>query len=268
MTSLIGLICGLAVVILGSMSDGDPVSSLYSLTALIIVIGGTLSALLTQFGLQGVISAFKGVVWMNKPPKVDLYQFLDQLSEWTALARSQSTLALEPMIETVSDPVLGHGLQMIVDNKNATEVHRDLSALVEQSNEQDRIPGEFWEAAGGYSPTIGVMGAVLGLIHVMMMLNHPELLGAGIATAFVATIYGVGGANLFFLPLGSRLAKIAEEVEHSRHVIVIGMTLLAQQKSGAAIRSELSIYLNERDKPKAEENIAGDPSVAGMEQAA
>lgn len=266
MTNLIGLICGFAVVILGSMSDGDPVSSLFSLTAVIIVIGGTLAALLTQFGLKGVLASFKGLAWLIKPRKVDLHKYLDQLTEWASIARTQGTLALEPVIATVTDPLLVRGLQMIVDNKDPKEVKRDLLLVADQFSEQERVPGEFWEAAGGYAPTIGVMGAVLGLIHVMMMLNHPEMLGAGIATAFVATIYGVGCANLFFLPLGNRLTKIAEEVEHTRHVVAIGLVLLTQQKSGVAIRTELALYLNDKEKPKAA--AANDAAVPGLEQAA
>ncbi len=266
MTNLIGLICGLAVVILGSMSDGDPISSLFSLTAVIIVMGGTLAALLTQFGLSGVIASFKATSWLIKPREVDIHKYIDQIAEWTAVARTQSNLALESVIETISDPLLVCGLQMFVDNKDPEEVHKNLMVVAEQFNEQDRVPGEFWEAAGGYAPTIGVMGAVLGLIHVMLMLNHPDLLGAGIATAFVATIYGVGGANLFFLPLGNRLAKIAEEAEHTRHVMVVGLVLMTQQKSGAAIRSELAVYLNGKDRPK--NATANDTVGAGMEQAA
>jgi chemotaxis protein MotA len=268
MTGLLGLLCGLAVVILGSMSDGDPLSSLFSLTALIIVVGGTFAALLTQFGLRPILIALKGVAWLVKPPRTDLPKFIEQVAEWSSLARSQGTLELENVLDQITDPFQKKGLQMVIDNTSPENLHPVMAVLANHTVRMERTPGDVWEAAGGYSPTIGVMGAVLGLIHVMMRLNHPEELGVGIATAFVATIYGVGGANLFFLPLGNRLAHLAEELERERHVVIQGFVLLAEGKPGIFIRQNLQSFLDQEGKPKRKAEETEDVPGGVSEQAA
>jgi chemotaxis protein MotA len=253
MTNLLGLVCGFLVIIGGALSDGDPLSSLVSATAVIIVIGGSFAAMLTQFGLGHLLSGLKGIVWLLKPPRTDLHAFIEQIAEWSSLARSQGTLALEGVIPNVSDHFQAQGLQMIVDNTQPDEMPSRLSALAEETERHQAIPGEVWEAGGGYSPTIGVMGAVLGLIHVMMRLDHPEELGEGIATAFVATIYGVGAANLVFLPLGTRLKNLAKELAREREVVIQGFVMLAEGKPGMVIKQNLQTFLHDKPKAKAAE---------------
>ena len=267
MTSLIGLLCGFLVIIGGALSDSDPLSSLVSLTAVIIVIGGTFAALLTQFGLGRVLTGMKGIIWLVKPPKTDLRKFIEQVAEWSSLARSQGTLALENVLGDVKDPFQKQGLQMIVDNTSPDDMPTILGIMAENTGRIQETPAEVWEAAGGYSPTIGVMGAVLGLIHVMMRLNHPEELGRGIATAFVATIYGVGFANLIALPLGNRLKQLAQELERERHVVIQGFMLLAAGKPGILIRQNLQSFLTDEGKAKPKP-AADEPAAAAAEQAA
>jgi chemotaxis protein MotA len=268
MTSLLGLLCGFAVIIGGALTDHDPLSALCSVTALIIVIGGSFAALLTQFGFREVLAGIKGIFWLVKPPKTDLPKFIEQVAEWSSLARSQGTLALESIVEDVQDPFQKQGLQMIIDNTSPDDLPAILHVMAEKTGRRQEIPAEVWEAAGGYSPTIGVMGAVLGLIHVMMRLDHPEELGQGIATAFVATIYGVGFANLVALPLGNRLNRLAQELERERHVLIQGFVLLAEGKPGILIRQNLASFLDDHGKVKpkkseAEDEPAGAQAAAG-----
>ena len=267
MTSLLGLFCGFAVIIGGALSDSDPLSSLFSLTALIIVIGGSFAALLTQFGIGPVLIGLKGILWLVKPPKVDLEKFIEQVAEWSSLARSQGTLALENVLGEVRDPFQQKALQMIIDNTSPEDLPGLLHVLAEKTGRLQETPAEVWEAGGGYSPTIGVMGAVLGLIHVMMRLNHPSELGAGIATAFVATIYGVGFANLIALPLGNRLKHLAGELERERHVMIQGFVLLAEGKPGILIRQNLTNFLDDKVKARPLE-AAPDDAPASAEQVA
>jgi chemotaxis protein MotA len=268
MTSLLGLLCGFAVIIGGALSDSDPLSSLCSLTAVIIVIGGSFAALLTQFGLGPVLVGMKGILWLVKPPKTDLRQFIDQVAEWSSLARSQGTLALEGVVGDVKDPFQKQGLQMIIDNTSPDDLPTILTIMAEKTGRAQETPAEVWEAAGGYSPTIGVMGAVLGLIHVMMRLDHPEELGEGIATAFVATIYGVGFANLIALPLGNRLKHLAQELERERHVVIQGFVLLAEGKPGILIRQNLSSFLDDEGKAKKKAEAGADAPAGATQQAA
>ena len=266
MTSLLGLLCGFGVIIGGALSDSDPLSSLCSLTAVIIVLGGSFAALLTQFGLGPVLTGIKGIAWLIKPPKTDLRKFIEQVAEWSSLARSQGTLALESVIGEVRDPFQKQGLQMIIDNSSVEDLPVILGIMAGNEVRLQETPSEVWEAAGGYSPTIGVMGAVLGLIHVMMRLDHPEELGEGIATAFVATIYGVGFANLIALPLGNRLKQLAQELERDRHVVIQGFVLLAEGKPGMLIRQNLSSFLSPEGKAKTKPAI--DAAPVGAEQVA
>lgn len=265
MTSLIGLLCGFLVIIGGALSDNDPLSSLVSATAVIIVICGSLAAAMVHFGLGPVLAAFKGVLWLARPPRTDLPKFIEQVAEWSSLARSQGTLALEALLPGIADPFQRQGLQMIVDNTSPDDFAAILGILTENAGRAQETPAEVWEALGGYSPTIGVMGAVLGLIHVMMRLDHPEELGEGIATAFVATIYGVGFANLVALPLGARLKQLARELERERHVVIQGFMLLAEGKPGLVIKQNLHSFLPAA-KAKAKPGMAGEP--AGAPQAA
>jgi chemotaxis protein MotA len=250
MSGLLGLFAGLMVIVGGALSDEDPLGSLVSLTATIIVIGGTFAALFTQFGLGPIMIGFKGFGWMIKPKKTDLHAFIEQMAEWSNLSRSQGTLALESVLGDVKDPFQKKGLQMIIDNTSPEDMHSILNILADHQAREEKEAGEIWEAAGGYSPTIGVMGAVLGLIHVMMRLNHPEELGAGIATAFVATIYGVGAANLVFLPIGNRFKGMAQAQARTRSIVIQGFVLLAEGKPGIMIRQNLQSFIHEKHKPK------------------
>ena len=193
-------------------------------------------------------------------------QFIEQVAEWSSIARSQGTLALEANVAEVQDPFQKQGLQMIVDNTSPSDLPAILGIMAENTGRAQEIPAEIWEAAGGYSPTIGVMGAVLGLIHVMMRLDHPAELGEGIATAFVATIYGVGFANLIALPLGLRLKRLAQELERERHIVIQGFMLLAEGKPGIVIRQNLLSFVT--DKAKAVPAEAEGEEPAGDEQLA
>lgn len=253
MTSLLGLLFGILCVVVGALTDHDPLSSLFSVTAFIIVMCGAFSAAMVHFGIGPLLLAGKGVLWLARPPRTDLPKFIDQVAEWSTLARSQGTLALEHTIPEVADPFQRQGLQLIVDNTSPEDFATILGIMAENTGRMQETPAEVWEAVGGYSPTIGVMGAVLGLIHVMMRLDHPEELGEGIATAFVATIYGVGFANLIALPLGARLKALARELERERHVVIQGFMLLAEGKPGIVIRQNLQSFLEtKKSKPKAE----------------
>lgn len=244
------LFLGVLVVVGGAMSDHVPISSLLNLTAFIIVMCGSFSACLLQFGLHKLLAAMKAVKWLGKPPRVDLVDFIEKISKWSTTARSSGTLALEEEIPNVTDKLQRQGLQLLVDNTTPEEFSTMLMISAEKLDHEQANPGHVWEALGGYSPTIGVLGAVMGLVHVMMELNHPDQLGTGIATAFIATVYGVGFANLIALPLGARLKSIAKELEHERFVIIQGFVLLSEGKSGIIIRQTLKNYLDESAKKK------------------
>lgn len=262
MTSLLGLVAGLLCIIGGALSDHVPLSSLVNLTAFIIVLCGSCSACTLHFGLGGMISGLKGFVWLLKPPSIDLHEFVDHITEWSSLARGQGTLALESILPSITDPFQKQGLQLIVDNTSSEDLATILGATAESMAHHQQVPAEMWEAMGGYSPTIGVLGAVLGLIHVMMRLDHPDELGEGIATAFIATVYGVGFANLVALPLGNRLKQLTKQMERERDVVMQGFMLLAEGKPGIVIRQNLNSFIDDHGKKKSKGGAEGEQAVA------
>ncbi|MDE1905492.1 MAG: flagellar motor protein [Rhodospirillales bacterium] len=251
MINLATLLLGVFVILGGAMTDHVPISSLLNITAFIIVMCGSAAACLVQFGFHTLLSGLKAVMWLAKPPRIDLAAFIDHVADWSAKARGFGTLVLEQEIPNVEDPFQRQGLQMIVDNTAPEDFASMLSIIAENLDREQEHPAHVWEALGGYSPTIGVMGAVLGLIHVMMRLDHPSELGEGIATAFIATVYGVGFANLIALPLGGRLKSIAKELERERMVVIQGFLLLAEGKPGIVIRQTLKSFLHEKPKARA-----------------
>lgn len=248
--SILTLFLGILVIAAAALSDHIPIPSLLNLSAFIIVMCGSFAACLLQFGFRKLLAAIKAIFWLVKPPTINIADFINQVSKWSTTARSSGTLALEEEIQNVSDPLQRQGLQLLVDNTPPEELVAMLMVSSRKIEDKQNIYGHVWEAMGGYSPTIGVLGAVMGLIHVMMELNHPDQLGGGIATAFVATVYGVGFANLIALPLGARLKSIARDLEHQRVIIIQGFILLSEGKSAIIIRQTLKNYLDNPDLGK------------------
>jgi chemotaxis protein MotA len=245
MSIILGLLISIGLILGSVMIDGDSPAELLGLSAAMIVLGGTFGAVVTQFGLGRATIAFKAVLTLLKPPKTDISAFIAEIADWSNRARSQGSLALETVLGNAKDPFQRKGLQMIIDNTPQEDLHAILKILSDNDFRNDMMSSEFFEAAGGYSPTIGVLGAVLGLIHVMTHLDHPSELGSGIATAFIATVYGVGCANMMFLPLGNRLGAFADARKRERQIVIQGFMLLAEGKSGTLIRQNLQSFLPE-----------------------
>jgi chemotaxis protein MotA len=246
MSSIIGMIAGVAVILATNYLEGDPVSALLNASAALIVFGGTLAALLVHSGPRGLLSAVKRLGWLLKPPGTDAVQFIEQITEWANINRSKGLLALEEIADQLDDRFIKTGLTMIVSNQPSEEIHNTLFLVGEVEDREASVAGDVWEAAGGYAPTIGVLGAVLGLIHVMLNLDQPSTLGIGIATAFIATVYGVGSANLIFFPLGQRLKGIAAGRGAYRDVALEGLLLLLKGASPLIIRERLEHLLESR----------------------
>jgi chemotaxis protein MotA len=256
MSVVFGVIISVGFIILSVITGGDTVTALFSAGSAMIVLGGTFGSVITQFGPTAMLQAVKGILALIKPAPSDIALFINQVADWSNLARSQGSLSLESVLSSTNDPFQKKGLQMIIDNTSQEDLRSIFSILSDNAYRNDIVSADVWEAAGGYTPTIGVLGAVLGLIHVMTRLDHPAELGPGIATAFTATIYGVGAANLCFLPLAQRLAAAAAARNRERQVIVQGFVLLSEGKSGTLIRQNLQSFLSEKKEK---------PSTAGRE---
>jgi chemotaxis protein MotA len=233
--SILGLLLALIAIVGGQLLEGGNVSSLLQLTAFVIVIGGTLGAV--------ILRGMRMVKWTFVPPALDGERLIQQISAWSNTARRGGLLALEPAIDDLDDVFAKRGLQMLIDGAEPEALREALQVEVDAYEEQQRQSAKIWEAAGGYSPTIGILGAVLGLIHVMENLSDPSKLGSGIAVAFVATVYGVGSANLIFLPIANKLKNLIAREIVLREMLIEGLISVANGENPRLIERKLQGYL-------------------------
>lgn len=241
--SFLGILIGIGALLLGQMLDGGQADSLAQMPALVIVLGGTLGAVMLQTPSGTFGSGMRMLRWVWRPPQFDYKRMIDQLVGWSHLARREGLLALETAANSQQDLFVRKGLQLLVDGAEPDRLRDILEVEVSAYEEKMRQAARIWESAGGYAPTIGILGAVMGLIHVMENLSDPSRLGAGIATAFVATIYGVGLANLVFLPIGNKLkTQISRRVTY-QEIIVDGLICIANGDNPRLIENRLKGYL-------------------------
>ncbi len=248
--TILGLVLALGSIIGGQILEGGHIGSIMQLTAFIIVIGGTIGAICVQNPLSVVLKAFSSLSLAIVSPHIDNKGTIKLILDLANISRKQGLLALEGKLKDIHDPFMKKGIQLIVDGTEPKAVHEILEIEVEHHEEQGVHAAKVWEAAGGYAPTVGIIGAVLGLIHVMENLADPSKLGGGIAVAFVATVYGVGAANLFFLPLANKIKFKLKEEAGSRNVIIMGLVGLAQGENPRLLQEKLESFLphNERTK--------------------
>lgn len=243
LTSFFGIFLALVAIIGGQILEGGQAGSLFQITAFVIVIGGTLGAIMLQNPLAVFLRGIRMAKWAFVPPRQDPAYLIQQVAEWSNIARRGGLLALEPAIENLDDPFAQRGLQMLIDGAEPETLRETLQVEVDAYEGQQRMAAKVWESAGGYAPTIGILGAVLGLIHVMENLSDPSKLGAGIAVAFVATVYGVGFANLFFLPIANKLKHIIGQEILLREMLIEGLIAVANGENPRLIERKLQGYL-------------------------
>lgn len=241
--SLVGILLVIVAIFGGQLVEGGSLDTLLNGSAALIVFGGTLGAGLLQFSLPEAQRALGMFGWVFSPPRLSFEQGIDKIVGWSMQARRYGLLGLEKQAEIDSDEFLQKGLQLIADG-NEKEAIRDLMLMELNIREQrDLQAARLYESMGGYAPTIGIIGAVMGLIHVMTNLGSPDMLGSGIATAFVATIYGVGLANLVLLPIAGRLKSIILQRYQYHEMMLEGFLSIAQGHNPLAIRMRLESYL-------------------------
>jgi chemotaxis protein MotA len=241
--SIAGLILGLASVVVGQILEGGHLGSLVQPTAFLIVVGGTLGAVMLQSPMSTFIAGMKMARWVFVPPIVDSTRLISQVAQWSNIARKEGLLALEAQIAALKDPFARKGLQLLVDGAEPDRLRDVLEVEISAWESSLKLAAKVWESAGGYSPTIGIIGAVMGLIHVMENLSDPSKLGSGIAVAFVATIYGVGAANLIFLPVAKKLLANVARLVAQREMLVDGLVGIANGDNPRIIESRLQGYM-------------------------
>lgn len=241
--SLIAAALGVAAIVGGQALEGGQLGILMQPAAFVIVVIGTLAAVLLHHPLPVFVRGIRMAKWAFRPYESDAQGLIHRIVMWSHAARADGLLALEKYVNTTHDPFQKTGLQLLVDGADPAKLRDTLDVQIVSFETGERQAARVWEIAGGYSPTLGILGAVLGLIHVMENLSDPSKLGTGIAVAFVATIYGVGLANLVFLPIANKIKfSIAHRVSE-REILCDGLIGIAQGDNPRIIEAKLKGYL-------------------------
>jgi chemotaxis protein MotA len=246
--SVLGIIIAVGAIVAGQALEGGHIGSIIQGTAFIIVIGGTVGAVMLNYPMPIFLKALKSLGMVFGNVHVDQKGIIAKVVELSNISRKQGLLALEGQIKNLTDPLMAKGVQLVVDGTEPTKIREILEVEVGMFEEEYTMAGKVYESFGGYSPTVGILGAVLGLIHVMENLADPSKLGSGIAVAFVATVYGVGAANLFFLPMGGKIKMKAKELIVGKMMVIEGLISVAQGENPRMIEEKLSGFLPSSEK--------------------
>ena len=241
--SVIGVAIAFAAILGGNWLEGGHLDTLANGPAMVIVLGGSIGAVLLQTPLQIFLRSMRMLGMVFVPPKRALQATIDKLVDWSKIARKDGLLGLEAAVQGESDLFVRKGMQLLVDGNEPDEIRHTLEVELDSRERFDLQAGKVLEAMGGYSPTIGIIGAVMGLIHVMQNLADPSKLGSGIATAFVATIYGVVIANLFLLPMANKLKAYVLQESHYRELVIEGLVAISEGENPRQIETRLQGFL-------------------------
>lgn len=241
-TTIAGIVVAIGFILLGQLLEGGHVGSIVQGTAALIVFGGTIGAVLVSFPLKDFVRGLKLAAMALRDKKNDLDQIVQQIVELAGVARRDGVLALEQRLPALEDDFLKRAVGFIVDGVDAAVTRDALETEIMHHFEEDTLAAKVFESAGGYAPTIGILGAVLGLIHVMENLNDPSKLGGGIATAFVATVYGVGSANILFLPMAAKVKRKLAVEKQRRTLIAEGVLSIQAGLNPRVLEEKIRAY--------------------------
>jgi chemotaxis protein MotA len=242
--SIVGMVIAFGAILIGQYLEGGHLITLFNGPAILIVGGGTVGAIMLQSPLPVFMCSLRMLVWLFRPPVQPMVATLEELIGWNRIARKEGLLGLEAMVEGQTDPFLRKGLQLLVDGTEPQVIRNTLELEIAAREDRDLQAAKVLEGMGGYSPTIGIIGAVMGLIHVMGNLADPSQLGGGIAAAFVATIYGVGLANLFLLPAGNKLKSLIRQQSQFREMVTKGLVAIAEGENPHVIEIRLRGFIH------------------------
>jgi len=253
--SIIGALIAAGAILLGLMREGGKVGQVLQPTAALIVFGGTLGAVMVQFPFEVVITAFLSLATIFLVPKNDPLGVIHEIVTFAYKARKEGIVSLDNDLDKVQDPFLRRSLMLAVDGTEPGELRKMMELELEKQGEYEENTPRVFESAGGFSPTIGIIGAILGLIQVMQHLDNIEEVGKGIAVAFVATIYGVGAANLLLLPAAGKLKIRMREEQVIREMMLEGVISILEGMNPRMIETKLYSYLAERPVQAKEQGV-------------
>lgn len=242
-SSLSGLAIALIGILLGQAIEGGQIGSLIQPAAFLIVMCGTFGAVLLQTNSKNFIAGLLMVRQVFSPPADDRQALANRINVWSHFARKEGIFMLESHLKKETDPFIQKGLKLMIDGTPPDKIRQVIAIDMHFYEIQQRNAAKIWNAAGGYAPTVGILGAVLGLIHVMENLSDPSRLGSGIAVAFVATIYGVGLANLVFLPISNKLKALIQHEMMRREMLLNAWVSIASGDHPRVVEERLLAYL-------------------------
>lgn len=242
--SIIGVILAFVAILGGNYLEGGHAAALLNGPAAVIVFGGTLGAAFIQTPLAVFKRSLVISRWIFVPPATPLREGIARVINWSTIARKEGLLGLETIAEIEPDPFARKGLQLLVDGSEPETLRSIMEVEMMTRENHDIAAAKVFESMGGYSPTIGIIGAVMGLIHVMGNLADPSMLGRGIAVAFVATIYGVALANLLLLPVANKLKSVVLKQSAYREMLLEGLMSIAEGENPRSIEMKLEGFLD------------------------
>jgi chemotaxis protein MotA len=243
-------------VAVGLFLDGGKVTQILQPTAALIVFGGTFGAVMVQFPMRTLREAAGRLHRVFVEPERFSKAFVDEVMEYALKARRRGVLSLDSDLESIEDPFLRKCLTGAVDGLRSTELREMMEIDIAHEEEKNESVARIFEAAGGFAPTVGIIGAVLGLIQVMQRLDNISEVGRGIAVAFVATLYGVGSANLLFLPLAGKMRIRLHEQQATREIILEAALAICEGVSPSVLRQRLNTLIEDTPKPAAVAEMA------------
>ncbi|MEW6116926.1 MAG: flagellar motor protein [Nitrospirota bacterium] len=246
--AFIGLLLGIGAVVGGNIIEGGNTAHLVQGAAAIIVFGGTLGATLLSFSTHDIINALKAIGFAFGKKSYASTEVIEDILGILVKARKMGLIALESQVKNIENDFLRKGLNLVIDGMTPAMIKEILYQEITTYEESLKKASRVYESAGGYAPTVGILGAVLGLIQVMRNVSDPSKIGGGIAVAFVATIYGVGSANLLFLPIGKKIMNRLKEEVFIRELIVEGVLGIESGVNPYFLKARLNAFLAEHEK--------------------
>ncbi len=251
---LIGIFGAIIFLVGGFLLEGGHASALMQKTAAMIVFGGTIGATIASFSMKEIktIPGLFKIVLTQKVPEPG--EVIEKIVELAEISRREGLLQLENRLSEVSDPFLRKGLQLLVDGNDPELVKNTLEVEIYATEERHQTGKHIFEAAGGYAPTMGIIGTVMGLVHVLGQMSTPDKLGPAIAVAFIATLYGVGSANVIWLPIATKLGNLSKKEILIRQLMMEGIISLQAGYNPTLIRDRLSGFLKPTNRKRETKN--------------
>lgn len=246
LSTIIGLILGFGMLIAGFLLEGGHFTSLLEPTAAMIVLGGTAGAVMVSFSMEDIKQVPKLIKIASTEKKYQVNELIVTLCGFAEKARREGLLCLERETATIDDDFVRQGIQLVVDGTDPALVRDILETQIDFTDQRHRTGADIFEAAGGFSPTMGIIGTVMGLVHVLSNLSDPEALGPSIAVAFIATLYGVAFANVVYLPLAHKLKLKSKRERFMREIALEGILSIQAGDNPSIVREKLRAFLAEK----------------------